>query len=160
MRIAVLLLIAGCGAKTPRADRPEPQSLPPMPEVSGPPQPWDDMTYADRKQYMMRTVRPAMAKLFRAYDPVEFADFGCHTCHGRDANERRHEMPNQLPKLWPTGSPEQNRTVREHPRMVKFMFNRVRPAMRDLLGLEDFDPDTGQGFGCFNCHPHGDAPNP
>ena len=131
-----------------------------MPVVEGPPQPWDDMAYAERKSYMMRTVRPTMAKLFRAYDPVEFANFGCHTCHGEDLNERHHEMPNALPLLWPTGTPEQRQTVDNHPKMVKFMFNRVRPTMRDLLGLQDYDPEAGEGFGCFSCHPRGDAQGP
>jgi hypothetical protein len=117
------------------------------------------MGYDERKQYMMRTVRPTMARLFRAYDPVEFAEFSCSTCHGEDAHARRHEMPSVLPTLWPTGSIQQKRTVDRHPRTVKFMFNEVRPAMRDLLGLEDFDPETGTGFGCFNCHPNGAAPD-
>jgi hypothetical protein len=114
------------------------------------------MSHDERKDYMMRRVRPTMSKLFRAYDPVRFADFGCHTCHGRDLNERNHRMPNALPKLWPTGTPQQRRTVEEHPQIVKFMFSRVRPTMRDLLGLDDYDPETGEGFGCFNCHPRGD----
>jgi hypothetical protein len=161
MRRALLLaLLAGCGSRTPppRAERPRPGALPPLPVVHGPPDPWDDMAYGARKDYMIRSIRPVMAKLFRGYDPLRFADFGCHTCHGPDANERHHEMPNQLPPLWPTGSPEQQQTVALHPEIARFMFNRVRPTMRDLLGLDDFDPETGTGFGCFNCHPHGDTP--
>ena len=114
------------------------------------------MAYGARKDYMMRSVRPTMARLFRAYDPLRFADFGCHTCHGPDANERHHRMPSRLPPLWPSGTPERRATADEHPRMAKFMFSRVRPTMRDLLGLDDLDPQSETGFGCFNCHPRGD----
>lgn len=160
--LATLACLAGCGG--PQAPADEAQPDPGITggitgEITGPPKPWADMDYEERKQYMMRTVRPTMAKLFRAHDPAGFAQFSCSTCHGDDAHARRHEMPNALPALWPTGSIQQKRTVDRHPKTVKFMFNEVRPAMRDLLGLEDYDPETRTGFGCFNCHPHGDAPD-
>ena len=40
--------------------------------------------------------------------------------------------------------------------MSAFMRERVQPAMAELLGRQNFDPRSNEGFGCFGCH----APEP
>ncbi len=45
--------------------------------------------------------------------------------------------------------------------MVRFMFNHVVPATRQMVGGEPYDAETGEGFGCFDCHTHAQsAPAP
>jgi len=41
----------------------------------------------------------------------------------------------------------------ERARIAAFMTEKVTPQMAELLGVKSFDPRTGQGFSCFNCHP-------
>jgi hypothetical protein len=36
--------------------------------------------------------------------------------------------------------------------MVAFMGKKVVPTIANLLGEEPFDPKTGKGLGCFECH--------
>jgi hypothetical protein len=108
---------------------------------------------------MTRYVAPAMADLFAAYDGERYAGFGCATCHGPDASARHYEMPNpSLPVLYPTGTVGQMQTVDRYPDGVRFMYNQVTPAMRQLLGAPEFDEATHAGFTCFACHP-GAAPD-
>jgi hypothetical protein len=40
----------------------------------------------------------------------------------------------------------------KHPDMMKFMGEVVKPKMQELLKEEPFDPATGTGFGCMECH--------
>lgn len=124
--------------------------------ISGPPRPWAEMSTADKRRYMAEVVEPSMRPLFQEYDGQRFSDFGCETCHGNDMVARQFDMPNpSILALYPSGTPEQRQTVDRHPRMVRFMFNRVVPRMQRLLGMQTFDPATGEGFSCFNCHTHG-----
>ncbi|MDW8360759.1 MAG: hypothetical protein RMK74_00045 [Myxococcales bacterium] len=116
------------------------------------------MDWDARRRYMAREVLPVMAREFELYDPRRHADFDCESCHGADAESRRYAMPNpSLRPLYPTGIPQQQAMVREHPRMVRFMYNHVVPNMQRLLGAAPYDPETGQGFSCFACHPRGSS---
>lgn len=36
-------------------------------------------------------------------------------------------------------------------------FNHIVPAMKTMLGAEDYDEETGEGFSCYTCHPHAEA---
>ena len=124
-------------------------------EIPRPPKAWDAMTMEEKGHFMGAEVLPYMKDLFREYDPDEFADVNCATCHGPDMQERSFEMPSpSLPPLYGSGTPEQQEMVEEHPRMVRFMFNHVVPAMRTMIGEEEFDAETGEGFSCYFCHPH------
>ena len=152
----LLVALAGCGgASTEPATTDTSVSGPPdQVDVSGPPKPWIEMDFDERKTYMSEKVMPVMAPMFQSYDPGEFAAFSCDTCHGDDMRERAFAMPNPgLPALYPTGTPEQRQMVEEHPEMVRFMFNDVLPTMQTLLGAEAVDEETGLGFSCFACHP-------
>ncbi|HJK94835.1 MAG TPA: hypothetical protein RMH85_13450 [Polyangiaceae bacterium LLY-WYZ-15_(1-7)] len=124
-------------------------------EIPRAPKPWEEMTAQEKGQFMGDEVLPYMRALFQEYDAERYADFGCATCHGADMNARGFAMPNQdILALHPSGSPEQRQMVEAHPEMVRFMFNHVLPAMRDMIGAEPYDAETGEGFSCYTCHPH------
>lgn len=107
---------------------------------------------------MVREVLPRMAALFAEYDRTRYADFDCATCHGGSGPARGYAMPNpDLLPLWPSGTEGQHETVRRYPEGVRFMFNRVVPTMRALLGQPEYDAETHTGLTCFACHPHAEA---
>lgn len=112
------------------------------------------MDHAARSGFMASQVVPYMSELFQEYDADEYASFGCADCHGAGAAARDFAMPSpDLLALHPSGSLEQQAMVQEHPRMVRFMFNHVVPAMKTMLGAEDYNEETGEGFSCYTCHP-------
>jgi len=124
-------------------------------EIPVAPKPWDEMTKEEKGHFMGEEVMPYMKDLFAEYDAEAFGDMSCATCHGPDMQERGFEMPSpSLPALHPSGTPEQRAMVEEHPQMVRFMFNHVVPAMRTMIREEEYDPETGEGFSCYFCHPH------
>jgi hypothetical protein len=127
----------------------EPHEIPRAPGV------WEEMSQDEKGRFMAEAVVPYMRELFREYDPEAYASFGCATCHGPDMSARGFAMPSTgLLALHPSGSDEQRAVVAEQPRMTRFMFNHVVPAMRTMLGQPELDPATGEGFSCYTCHPH------
>jgi hypothetical protein len=147
--LAVLLSACGSGTSSSGTTTASPDT------IEGPPRPWGEMTHEERGAYMARAVVPRMGALFAEYDAERYADLDCSTCHGPDASARGFEMPNpSLLPLSPSGTEGQRHTVDQYPEGVRFMFNRVVPTMRALLGEPEFDPATGEGFTCFDCHPH------
>ncbi|NIR35217.1 MAG: hypothetical protein GWO22_04055 [Actinobacteria bacterium] len=124
-------------------------------EIPTAPKPWEEMTQEEKGHFMDDEVLPYMKELFAEYDAEEFGNMSCGTCHGPDMQERNFEMPApSLPALHASGTPEQREMVEEHPQMVRFMFNHVVPSMRTMIGEEEYDPETGEGFSCYFCHPH------
>lgn len=186
MRYAILwaLIGMGCGSDAPQheetsttatsgterpaeapADPPAQISNAPQPEPAegtpSPPKPWAEMTHTERRRWMGLEVLPRMTDLFIGYDGERYADASCETCHGADADARNYEMPNPtLYRLYPTGSPEQMATVRDHQQMVRFMYNHVVPTMQRMTGGSPFDPASGTGFSCYSCHPRGESADP
>ena len=124
--------------------------------VVGPPEvAWADMSKEQRGHYMKKVVAPKMAELFREFDPKEFAEVKCVTCHGDGAKDKTFKMPNpNLPDL-PTTKEGFEALAREKGATVKFMAEKVKPTMARLLDVKEFDPANPQagGFGCANCHP-------
>jgi hypothetical protein len=90
-----------------------------------------------------------MKPLFEEHDSERFADFNCKTCHGDNAQEVEFQMPNGLAPLDPT---QLAAMFESDQPMAKFMTGTVWPKMSELLGKPRFDPQTGQGFSCLNCH--------
>lgn len=128
-------------------------------EIPVTPRPWAEMSPEEKGQFMGAEVLPYMRTLFQEYDGERYASVNCATCHGQNATERNFEMPNpDILPLHPSGSPEQRAMVEAHPRMVRFMFNHVVPAMRQMIGAEEYDAETGEGFSCYFCHPHAETP--
>ncbi|MCA9581861.1 MAG: hypothetical protein KC416_08700, partial [Myxococcales bacterium] len=119
---------------------------------------WGAMDHRSRGQFMAEVILPTLETSFREHDAERYKDFSCTTCHGISARDRNFQMPNpDLLALYPTGHSEQKRMVAENRAMATFMFQRVLPQVRDLLGQPEFNEQTGEGFSCFSCHPQGQA---
>jgi hypothetical protein len=122
--------------------------------VNPPPQPWASMSHADQEMYMVGYVLPIHAEIFHEHDAERYAQFECATCHGDDGAERNYEMPSRyLPALPRQGTRAWTQMQERNPEAYRFMAEQVTPTMRTQLGLPEFNPRTGRGFGCFGCHP-------
>ncbi|MCP4873546.1 MAG: hypothetical protein GY898_33080 [Proteobacteria bacterium] len=107
--------------------------------------PWADLSFTERIAYMENIVEPAMQELFLEFDPVEFEDFGCETCHGEDADDVEYELPNGVtPISFPLDVSEPGREE-----FADFMDEVVKPEMAALV---DEQPFPQGDFGCFACH--------
>lgn len=159
-----MLVSVAAGAGEPSASRPAapaPAAAAPAaadgdarPTVPGDTINWDKMTVGQRKKYMKAKVVPEMKKLFQAFDGKRYASFGCQTCHGESAADKKYKMPNaDLPKLpQPTDRDGFMALHDKKPEAVKFMGTQVKPTMAKLLGLVEWSPTTVKGFGCYQCH--------
>jgi hypothetical protein len=134
-------IFAACGGSTPPAGVASTEPLTPWPQL-------DD---GQRLERMKTVVVPRMKAVFQEHDAEHFAEFGCQTCHGAGAKQGRFKMPNPaLPALNPTDGFKAH--MDEHRNVTKFMMEQVVPEMAGALGESPFDPKTGEGFGCFECH--------
>ncbi len=89
---------------------------------------------------MKQRVVPRMSPIFAQRDPERFAEIGCRTCHGKQADEGQFDMPStDLPTL------DLDDLHTWKPRDLAWMRNEVEPTMAALLSRT-------QGFGCGNCH--------
>jgi len=109
------------------------------------PGPWADLSYVERIAYMENIVEPTMREHFQDFDPDGFADFGCDTCHGDDANDVDYELPNGVtPISFPLDVSEPGRQEFED-----FMDEVVKPEMAALVDQQPFPQGE---FSCFSCH--------
>jgi hypothetical protein len=136
-----------CGGQPAEAKSPAPSND----EPGAPNVPWAQKTRAQRQDYMGLVVFPTMKNVFQKFDPKGFADFKCQTCHGDNMKEVDFKMPNSLYALpahdtWQAALDYDADTA-------KFMGEQVLPKMTELLDQKPFDPQTGKGFRCLNCHP-------
>jgi len=153
-RLSILSLLLACGGATDE-DTSEPTTATtggeaePTEPVAAMPERFDDMTREQKLTFMRETVMPEMTALFQELDGERFADFGCADCHGEDMQEVDFAMPNgvapltheQIPAIFESDQP-----------MAVFMTQRAWPRMAELLGEDLYDPETHEGFSCFNCH--------
>lgn len=107
----------------------------------------DDMPDKDKALFMKKKVMPVMSKSFQEFDPKEFADVSCKTCHGPQMKPHPVDF---LPEL--NFKDGKLKEAEEHPEMAKFMHDKVVPQMAELFGKPQYDPATKQGFGCGGCH--------
>jgi hypothetical protein len=105
------------------------------------------MTNEQKVEHMKTVVRPTMGNVFAEHDAKKYADFGCGTCHG----EKKEDPHKVLPRLTLSGDGFQKLSA-EKPAMMKFMSEKVTPAMAKAMGEPPFDPATHKGFGCAGCH--------
>jgi hypothetical protein len=124
---------------------------------------WEKMNADQRKKYMKTAVLPAMKKLFVGVDK-KYKSMTCLTCHGEKAADNKFKMPNpELPKLpAPTDRAGFMALQQKKPDVVKFMGTQVKPAMANLLNIDEWTPTNPKGFGCYGCHTSegGAAPAP
>jgi cytochrome c553 len=101
-------------------------------------------------EFMGLYVLPKMKALFQEHDAKQFKDFKCQTCHGDDMEAVDFKMPNALYALPAANTLEAAKDY--DAKITDFMVATVMPSMAELLGAEPLNPQTGQGFSCFNCH--------
>ena len=114
--------------------------------LTPPDSPWAEMSFANREFYMIGKVNPVMKEIFERYDLEEYEEFDCVDCHGEEMRELKFKMP--APSMYvvpPEGTPGHRGMLATFPETVKFMQEKVTPAMGKLLGIEDFS--------CASCHP-------
>jgi hypothetical protein len=109
---------------------------------------FDKLSHEDKVKFMKTKVMPPMKAAFQKFDPKEFANFTCKTCHGKDPQKSKHEMPNpELPKL------DFEALKRgEDKDWVEFMSDVVKPEMAKILGEHEMTQEEPTGFGCLACH--------
>ncbi len=113
---------------------------------------WSEMTREQRLDWMGLEVFPKMKAAFAKYDGEGYVDFKCQTCHGDDMEAVDFAMPTpSLYALSPTQPVEE--ATDYDPEITQFMVEVVAPEMASLLHTTPYDPATGEGFGCFSCHP-------
>jgi len=97
---------------------------------------------------MKTKVMPAMKAAFQKFDPKEYANFTCKTCHGKDPQGSKHKMPTKdLPAL-DFAALKKGEDAKE----AKFMADVVKPEMAKLLGEPEMNETNPEGFGCLDCH--------
>jgi hypothetical protein len=152
--LPVAALVVACGggqtpAATPADGAAAPGDVAAAPAAAS--KSFDDMNHRERIELMKQVVVPKMSSLFQGHDAERFADFSCATCHGAGAERGEFDMPNaELPKLPANGAFAA--LMEEKPEMMEFMGKQVLPEMASALGEAPFDPDTGTGFSCYDCH--------
>jgi hypothetical protein len=155
---SLVFVLAACGGSQPAADSPAPpaaDSAAAPPADAAPPEAFHDMNRDQRMMFMKETVMPKMQAEFQKFDAKRYAEFSCATCHGSGAKQGTFTMPNpELPKL-PSTAEGFKPLMEKQPEMMKFMGEVVKPTMQQLLKEEPFDPATGKGFGCMECHTTG-----
>ncbi|MDB4991048.1 MAG: hypothetical protein JWN04_6226 [Myxococcaceae bacterium] len=126
--------------------------------ISGPEdKAWDKMNYEEKEWYMVGKVHPVMRQVFQTFNEKKYEGekFECTPCHGENPEQRKYKMPSAhlaaIPAYGSTGWHEMENT-----RLFKFMDQRVTPSMGKLLGKEAWNPQTGEGYSCWGCHPKAD----
>ncbi len=110
------------------------------------------MSDDERKDFMKKVVLPKVRPAFQSADPKEFAKMNCATCHGPNAREAKFEMPNPKLLKLPSTPAGWKKLAEKEGKMMAFMKDELTPMMAELLHEAPFDPKTGKGFGCFECH--------
>jgi|HubBroStandDraft_6_1064221.scaffolds.fasta_scaffold58995_5 hypothetical protein len=130
---ALLVVLAACGAA-------------PTPATSSDVA-FDKLDHDHKIAFMKQQVVPAMKPLFQTHDAAKFGDFGCKTCHGKQAEDGKFDMPNpDLPKL------DFGNMGQFKPADIAWMKTDIMPTMATLLKLPPHSEDNPNGFGCLGCH--------
>jgi hypothetical protein len=110
---------------------------------------FDKLSHDDKVKFMKTKVMPVMKPVFQKFDPKEYANFGCKTCHGKDPQKSKYKMPN--PDLKPLDFAA-IKAGKEEPKMVEFMSKQVKPQMAKIFGEPEMSATEPNGFGCLDCH--------
>lgn len=148
-------LLAACGGGQTAPASPEPVATETAPAATdaapapvAAPDKWsDDLTDQQKAAFMKAHVVPKMAPVFQAANAERYKTFGCATCHGP---EFKDHPPEFLPALEIKDG--KMTALTDKPEMSKFMMEKVVPEMAAIMGMQPYDPETKQGFGCGACH--------
>jgi hypothetical protein len=116
------------------------------------PDPWEDLDTEGRREFMNWEVFEPMKALFQDFDATEYADFDCETCHGDNMWAVDFDMPNGGPALSLSGFPFSQSSDPEEAAYGEFMEDDVIDDFVEILDITPFNPQTGEGFGCYGCH--------
>ena len=98
-------------------------------------------------------VHPVLARKFTDARGDGAPPLGCVDCHGDDGERDRYAMPS--PVLQPL-KPSRVRALYaagdDVSALIAFMRDEVTPETARLMGRTPYDPATGRGFSCFDCH--------
>jgi hypothetical protein len=154
------VLAASCGGAadqagptTPAGDEPAPSGAEAAPADAATGPAWADLDREGRLALMRGEVMPRLGGLFREMDAEEFSTFTCAACHGDDFQAVDFAMPNGVYPLVPAEIPAMFESEdAELAAAAQFMVGRILPEMVSILRVAEYDPATGQGFGCLRCH--------
>jgi hypothetical protein len=122
--------------------------------VEGGTKTWKEMDKKERSAFMKKMVLPKAKALFATIDPKMTTN--CKTCHGKGAEDHSFKMPNPDIQALPSTPEAFGAWIKKNPdegKWAKFMSEQFSPAMAQLLGKTEFDPQTKTGdFGCTVCH--------
>lgn len=148
------LLLVACGGGRPSPAAPVEEATSPSAAKASTKPAWSSLDRGKRLEYMGLEVFPRMKQAFQRHDASAFEGFRCQTCHGDgfDGPAIDFRMPN--PALPPLSATDPiGGAMAYAPETAAFMRDEVVPTMAELLGTTPYDPATGEGFGCFGCHP-------
>jgi hypothetical protein len=109
---------------------------------------FDKLSHEEQVKFMKTKVNPPMKAAFQKFDPKDYANFGCKTCHGKNPQKSKYKMPN--PDLKPLDFAA-IKAGKEDPKMIEFMSKTVKPEMAKIMGVPEMT-ETQDGFGCLACH--------
>lgn len=113
---------------------------------------WDKLSFTEKHAVMTFTVMPNVGRLVQKYEKTEWPAATCERCHGSDGEAKGYKLPNSLAPLDPAHLPDPHSKDPDEAQIATFMFDEVVPQMTALLDAKPYDPKTGEGFYCFNCH--------
>ena len=61
---------------------------------------FDKLSRDDKIKFMKTKVMPTMKPVFQKFDAKEFGNFTCKTCHGKDPQKSKYEMPTGYSITW------------------------------------------------------------
>lgn len=98
---------------------------------------------------MKAKVMPSMKAAFQKFDPKEYRNFGCKTCHGKEPQKTKYKMPNKELKPLDFAA---IKAGKEDPKFIEFMSKTVKPEMAKILNQPEMSESNPDGFGCLECH--------
>ena len=113
------------------------------------PAPWEELSPAQRDEFMERLFTPRMAEEFRDFDPETYEVFGCVTCHGPDGEDDGYAMPADLGSIGLGDLPVENIEDPTRREVAMWMDEVILPEMGRLFEQEL----TLEGASCLDCHP-------
>ncbi len=93
---------------------------------------FDKLSHEEQVDFMKKQVVPTMRPLFQAFDAKKYANFGCKTCHGKNAKENKFKMPTAGPCRSSTSSGAQGGQAGSEGRRVDGQVV-VKPEMAKLF---------------------------